>query len=119
MSLTVQPLPVPLRIDEAGAVRVADTRVTLDSIVSRFEDGAGPEEIVHSYDTLRLEDVYAVLAYYLAHKDEVQAYLDRREEEASATRRKLEAEGISQPGFWDDLKACAARKEKEHAAPPQ
>jgi uncharacterized protein (DUF433 family) len=107
MTLTVQTLSVPLRLDEAGAVRVADTRITLDLIVARFEEGACPEEIVHSYDTLRLEDVYAVIAYYLAYKDEVQAYLRRREQEAEAVRQKLEAEGISRPGFWEELRARA------------
>ena len=108
MNLTVQDLPVPLRIDETGTVRVGSTRITLDLVITRFEEGAAPEEIVYSYDTLRLEHVYVVLAYYLAHKSEVQAYLRHREEEAAAVRRKLETVGISQPGFWDDLKARAA-----------
>lgn len=119
MTLTVQALPVPLRVDETGAVRVADTRVTLDLVVARFDEGASAEEIVHSYDTLRLEDVYAVLAYYLAHKGEVLAYLRRREDEAAAVRQKLEAEGITRPGFWDELKARAAKKEQDHAPPAQ
>jgi uncharacterized protein (DUF433 family) len=119
MKLTIQPLAVPLRVDDTGAVRVADTRITLDLVVSRFEEGDGPEEIVRSYDTLRIEDVYIVLAYYLSHKDEVQTYLRQREEEAAAIRQKLEVEGISRPGFWDDLKARAAQKGKEHAAPAQ
>jgi len=119
MNLTGQTLAVPLRIDDTGTVRVGSSRITLDLVIRRFEEGAAPEEIVYSYDTLRLEDVYVVLAYYLAHKDDVQAYLRQREEEAAAVRRKLEAEGISQPRFWDNLKARAAKKEQEHAAPPQ
>src|SRR5437588_10265726 len=110
MTLTIQALPVPLRVDETGVARVGSTRVTLDLVISRFEEGAGPEEIIRSYDTLHLEDVYVVLAYYLTHKDDVQAYLRKREEEAAMIRSKLEAEGISQPGFWNDLKARAAKK---------
>jgi uncharacterized protein (DUF433 family) len=119
MTLPMQPLPVPLRTDKTGAIRVGDTRITLDLVVARFEEGAGPEEIIRSYDTLRLEDVYVVLAYYLIHKDEVQAYLKRREDEATAIRGKLESEGISRPGFWDELKTRAAAQEQEHVAPAQ
>jgi hypothetical protein len=41
---------------------------------------------------LDLADVYAVIAYYLRHRDEVRAYLKRREEEAEALRAKIEAD---------------------------
>jgi uncharacterized protein (DUF433 family) len=119
MNLTEQTLPVPLRTDETGTIRVGSTRITLDLVITRFQEGATPEEIVYSYDTLRLEDIYLVLAYYLAHKEEVHAYLRQREEEAAAVRRKLETEGISQPGFWDDLKSRAAKRAEGHAAPAE
>lgn len=119
MILTFRPLPVPLSEDETGTMRVAGTRITLDLIVARFNEGASPEDIVHSFDTLRLDDVYVVLAYYLAHKDEVAAYIRAREDEAAAVRRKLESEGISRPTFWDEVKQRAARKEVERAAPAQ
>jgi uncharacterized protein (DUF433 family) len=119
MTLAIHPLPVPLRTDKSGALRVGTTRITLDLVISRFEEGDGPEEIVRSYDTLRLEDVYVVLAYYLNHKDEVQTYLKHREEEAAAIRGQLEAEGISRPGFWAELKARAEAPEQEHVAPAQ
>lgn len=109
MSLLLHPLIVPLSIDETGTVRVTNTRITLDLVVSRFEDGATPEEIVHSYDTLRLGDVYLVVAYYLSHKEEVAAYLQRREEEATAVRQRLEAAGITRPGFWDQLKQRSSK----------
>jgi hypothetical protein len=51
-----------------------------------------PEEMVRSYDTLVLADVHATIAYYLRHRDEVRAYLKRRQEEADALRVKIEAE---------------------------
>src|SRR5947208_1143305 len=58
----------PLRTDEGGVVRVGKSRVTLDLVVSQYENGMTPEEIVHAYDTLALADVYAVIAYYLRHR---------------------------------------------------
>jgi uncharacterized protein (DUF433 family) len=82
----------PLRVDEGGAVRVGNSRVSLDLIVEQYENGMTPEDMVRAYDTLVLADVHAVIAYYLRHGDEVRAYLKRREEEAEALRAKIEAE---------------------------
>ena len=82
----------PLRVDEGGAVRVGDSRISLDLVVEQYENGMTPEDMVRAYDTLVLADVYAVIAYYLRHRDEVRAYLKRREEEAEALRAKIEAE---------------------------
>src|SRR6266513_3101229 len=89
------PLPTeapPLRVDEGGAVRVGNSRVSLDLIVEQYENGMTPEDMVRAYDTLVLADVHAVIAYYLRHRDEVRAYLKRRKEEAKALRAKIEAE---------------------------
>ena len=50
-----------------------------------------PEDMVRAYDTLVLADVYGVIAYYLRHRDEVRAYMKRRNEEAAALKAKIEA----------------------------
>ena len=90
--LTLHAEVPPLRVDTRGAVRVGKSRVILDLVVEQYENGMTPEDMVRSYDTLVLADVYAVIAYYLRHRDEVGAYLRRREEEAEALRMKMEAE---------------------------
>jgi uncharacterized protein (DUF433 family) len=82
----------PLRVDDGGAVRIGQTRVSLDLVVEQFENGMSPEEMIRAYDTLNLADVYAVVAYYLKHRDDVSAYLKRRGEEAESLRAKIEAE---------------------------
>ncbi len=82
----------PLRLDQGGTIRVGNGRITLDLVVEQFETGMTPEEMVRVYDSLVLADVYAVIAYYLRHREEVQAYLKRREAEAEALRAKIEAE---------------------------
>ena len=84
--------PPPLRLDEGGAVRVGKTRISLDLVVEQYENGMTPDDLVRAYDTLELADVHAVIAYYLRHRDEVRAYLNRRVEEAGALRVKIEAE---------------------------
>src|SRR5207248_4782595 len=74
----------PLRVDPGGAVRVGDSRISLDLVVEQYENGMTPEDMVRAYDTLVLADVHAVIAYYLRYRDEVRGYLKRREEEATA-----------------------------------
>ena len=93
-TVAFEPLAVPLREDDHGAIRVGNTRVLLDLVIQEFREGATPEEIVESYDALELADVYAVISYYLRHPDAIHAYLNRREQEAKAVREMIEA---SQP----------------------
>ena len=83
----------PLRRDEGGAIRVGRSRISLDLVVEQYENGMTPEDMVRAYDTLVLTDVYAVIAYYLRHRDEVRAYLKGRQEEADALEAQIEAEG--------------------------
>lgn len=82
---------VPLRTDDDGVLRVGGTRVPLETVVSAFEAGSTPEEILQDFPVLRLDDIYAVLTYYLRHTAEVRVYLDRREALSEEMRRKWEA----------------------------
>ncbi len=106
--------PLPLRMDEHGAIRVGNSRITLDILVEDFESGASPDEIAQSYDTLERADVYAVVAYYLHHKEELLAYFKRREEEASEIERRLVAAGMTWP---DAGKILRARMRASEAKP--
>ena len=45
-----------------GGLYVAGTRVSLDSVVIRFQEGASPERIVQSFPTLKLSQVYGAIA---------------------------------------------------------
>ena len=91
MALPVVSEPLPIKMDADGVVRVAGTRVTLDTIVSAFNEGATPEEIVSQYSSLDLADVYAVIGYYLRHRTDVEAYLRQRQCQADAVRKENEA----------------------------
>ncbi len=90
MSLAVSPEPVPLVTEVDGVVRVGTTRVTLDTVVAAFREGATSEEIVQQYPTLRLADVYSVISYYLRHQDEVDSYLGDRSRRREEVRRENE-----------------------------
>lgn len=91
MSLIIDTEPAPLQTDADGVVRVGGTRVTLDTIVVAFQQGATAEEIVQQYPTVPLSDVYAVIAYYLRHRDEVDAYLEEGERVSDMARQMQEA----------------------------
>jgi uncharacterized protein (DUF433 family) len=82
---------IPLRTDSTGIIRVGGTRVTLDTVVGAFCDGATAEEIVQQYPSLNLADVYHVIGYYLRRTTEVEAYLQARKVGAEAVRNQNEA----------------------------
>ena len=96
--------------DADGGVRIASTRVTLDTVVEAFNEGLTAEEISQQYPVLNLADVYAVLGYYLRHRDSVNAYLEDRSRSATAIRKKIEAEFPS-VGFRQRL--LARRHERQ------
>lgn len=97
MSPAIHADPVPLAADASGVLRVGGTRVTLDTVVAAYHDGAAAEEIVLRYDALSLADVHAVLAYYLRHRAELDDYLARRRDHAAEVRRQVEArQGVQQ-----------------------
>lgn len=83
--------PLPLAYDAHGVIRVGGTRVTLDTVIAAFQEGATAEEIIHQYPVLGLADVYHVIRYYLGHASEINAYLQKRRTEADAIRQCNEA----------------------------
>ena len=82
---------IPLAADEAGVLRVGGTRVSLDSVVYAFDEGATPEDIAQSFPTLDLAAIYSVIGYYLQHRAEVEEYLARRTVEREELKRETEA----------------------------
>ena len=91
MSLSIESEPIPLETDADGVVRVGGTRITLDTIVAAFSQGATAEEITHQYPSLNLADVYTVIAYYLRRREEVESYLQYRQKDADSIRKQNES----------------------------
>lgn len=89
--------PVPMAVDEDGMVRIGGTRVTLDTVIARYQQGYTAEMIVESFDTLTLADAHAVIAYYLRHKEEVDSYIAENERAGDELRRLYEAQYGKQP----------------------
>lgn len=91
MSLLTTTETIPLETDPHGVIRVGKTRVTLDTIVMAFADGATAEEIVQQYPSVPLADVYYVIGYYLRRQGEVEVYLSRRRQQAAEIRKQNES----------------------------
>lgn len=91
MPLVIDAQPIPLAVGTDGVIRVAGSRVPLDTVVHAFHQGATAEEIAQQFPSIGLPDIYAVLAYYLSHRQDVTAYLERRATDAARVRAQNEA----------------------------
>jgi uncharacterized protein (DUF433 family) len=89
--MTFDNLTVPLAEDAHGVIRVGGTRVTLDTVVGAFQRGATAEEIVQNYSSLRLEDVYAAITFYLHNRSAVDVYLKEQRQKGEDIQRQIEA----------------------------
>src|SRR5947209_811913 len=69
-----------------GLYLVAGIRVSLDSIVYAFLSGQSAEAIAQAFPVMNLEQVYGAIAYYLAHRDDVDRYLESRRGSTSTPR---------------------------------
>ena len=93
--LDLSPMPVPLRWAEEGqVVRLNNSRISLDIIISFYKRGYTAEMIGDDYPWLDLSDIYLVIAFYLRNKDQVHAYLLEREERANEISERAFADGL-------------------------
>ena len=102
---TLTEMPVPIRTDDHGALRVGQTRVLLELVLRAFQRGESPEEIADAFPTVSLADVYAVLAHFLANRQQYVDYLAERDDAAKSMRTQTERTQGSQAGLRDRLLA--------------
>ncbi len=83
-----------------GGYWIADSRVSLDSVVYAFLNGDSAESIAQSFPVLRLEQVYGAIAYYLAHREEIDSYLETAHEQYQTQLQKARK---ADPMFYQKL----------------
>jgi uncharacterized protein (DUF433 family) len=71
-------------------MRIGQTRVRLDTVITAWRQGESPEQIVENFDVLDLADVYAVISYYLHHRAEVEEYMTKNRQEGEWLRAEYE-----------------------------
>jgi uncharacterized protein (DUF433 family) len=79
---------IPIEADKDGVIRVGNTRVTLETLVSAFNGGSTAEEIAYQFPVLNIADVYAVITYYLRYRDTVEKYLNNRVQLSEQVKRR-------------------------------
>lgn len=89
MSLVLEREAPPFSEDESGAIRIGNSRVLLELVIRAFQDGASPESIMQRYSTLSLSEVYSTIGYYLRHQQEIESYLNERDQLAESVRGRL------------------------------
>ena len=90
MSLVLESPSRPLHVDVDGVIRVAHTRVTLETVIAAFAQGATAEQIAQDYPVVPLADIYAVIAFYLRQPEAVDAYLAEQHRTGQQQRRQME-----------------------------
>jgi uncharacterized protein (DUF433 family) len=88
---------------------VAGTRISLDSVVYAFQKGVSPESIVQSFPLLTLEQVYGAIAFYLANRAEIDAYLAAEETAFNTMPQPLQADA---PALYNKLMAAKAARQQ-------
>jgi uncharacterized protein (DUF433 family) len=88
---------------------VEGTRISLDSIVYAFQKGLSPESIAQSFPLLTLEQVYGAIAFYLANRAEIDAYLTAEEAAFDAMPQPLQT---IDPALYNKLMAAKAARQQ-------
>ena len=85
------PDAVPLRYDSDGNIRVTDSRITIETIVCCLEMGDTPEDIQDGFPSLTLDQINAIIGWYLNNQADVDEYIREGEEEAEKLRQEIES----------------------------
>jgi uncharacterized protein (DUF433 family) len=106
---------LPLRLTEDGTIRIADSRVSLDSVLQHYKLGASAEQIVQKFPALALADVYAAISYYLNHEETVEAYMRQQEATGDEVQKGIE----SAPHYQEKSSELRARILARKSEPEQ
>lgn len=71
-----------------GGFFVEGSRVSLESVVCAYLRGESPEGIAESFPSLRLDQIFGALAYYIANQGLIDDYLSHERQEFEALRQR-------------------------------
>jgi uncharacterized protein (DUF433 family) len=95
-----------------GSYWVTGTRVSLDSLVYAFREGHTAESLAQSFPVMTLEQVYGSIAYYIANRDAIEAYLREHEADFAQLADDLSR---SDPMFYQKLADARRQRQKTPA----
>jgi len=88
-----------------GGFWISGKRISLDSVVYDFRNGAAPESILQSFPLLTLEEIYGAITFYLSHQEQIDAYLRDGEIEYEKQRQR---EREADPSFYQKFENARA-----------
>ena len=110
-------LTVPIHTDEDGTIKVANTRIPIDTLIICHQQGDTPEQIHEGFPSISVSDVYALIAYYLANRAELDDYLKRRQTQAAAIRHDVQANYPPElKARMDHMRVLATAKRKQESS---
>lgn len=120
MSTLETTISAPLIQWDDGTLRITGSRVPIDTVIYHFKLGATAEEIGYKFSSLRLADIYGVIYYYLANREEVEGYLSQQEAEGYAVQQRIESDPAYQQSKAEMRERLLARwaKKKNSVTPP-
>jgi uncharacterized protein (DUF433 family) len=95
--------------ERSGGYFVAETRVSLDSVVHAFPRGESAEGIAESFPALTLEQILGSLAFYLANRDKIDQYLRQGQEDFERLRQQAHQ---NNPGLYEGLADARRRTDR-------
>lgn len=87
---------------------IEGTRISLDSVVYAFLNGESAENIAQNFPLLSLEQVYGAIAFYLANRELIDAYLAEKEKEFDRLRQSLREKNLT---LYKKLLAAQQKKQ--------
>jgi uncharacterized protein (DUF433 family) len=89
-------------------IRVIGSRITLDTLVHIYQRENSVEYLEQGFPTLSLEQIKAVINWYLTHQREANEYLEEGDAEAERQRQWIE----SQPGYAERREKLLRQREQ-------
>ncbi|MFN8481600.1 MAG: DUF433 domain-containing protein [Anaerolineae bacterium] len=91
-------------------IRIRGHRIGIDDVLYYYREGYSPDEILAQFPSLRLEEIYATITYYLHNRSEVDAYLAR----LNRWREQRYEESRSNPSpLAERLRAIKAERQQD------
>ena len=75
---------------DTDGIRLKGHRMWLEDILALYKNGMTAQQIAADYTTLSLDEAKAAIAYYHAHTDEVDRYMEQQYREAEEREREAE-----------------------------
>lgn len=96
-------------VDTFNHIWIKGHRIGLEDIIDEYNEGYTPEEIIKKFSGLELKAVYAVIAYYLHNRCDVDTYIDQLAAKAKVEHNKWERSRSSA-----SLRVEQVLKERQH-----